>query len=598
MGKKTELLNLPTRLLLVEMGSKKRWKRIVGFGAVAGVILGGATIAVVRVADTREAAALEGAWTDLNACLLGAPLANGETPASRAVHVQLAVVGTPKDKRAKAGELAWPASCAAAAFSLAEHAPSAPEKGAELADSATALAKAAKADSTATADLGPLVDKLWADAAASKLKLGAAPAAGGFVAPKPATALFTNEALAALPKFLSGNFSLSSVQEAASNGADKLYFLVDQKDALEGPAFCSGDGSDTVRCAKVPPAAAKASPGLRLWGTTEEKALPFYFTGDRGQLGIYSQGGKDAVASVVAYGASARADGSLYLLAKGETKDIKLVVAKPTGAPQDVPGLASGDFESSTGTGLLWDWLVYKSPGKPGHLFAKKLPGENAAAGMAAPIDIGEIDDAPADRVEKEALVTGCRSDEATAVRLHGQRSDWVALYAAGRWASPARAGTRGGALTCHGVEAVATQVSHVVEQNKDFAVITQSRCTSSGCTTAKVNLREAFAGISEIAPADPSAIAAADLGGKLLVVWNGGYAGGVRMRLAAPERFKDAEDVLLADARGARGLSSVTELRVLPAAKYAIVLMGTTSGVRALRIDASGKVTPAQSSN
>ncbi len=596
MGKKTELLNLPTRLLLVEMGSNKRWKRIVGFGAVAGVVLGGASIAVIRAADTREAAALEGAWTDLNACLVGAPLAAGETPSSRVKNVQLAVVGTPKDKRAKAGELSWPAACAPAAFTLAEHAPSAQEKGAELGESASALAKAAKADSTATSDLGALVDKLWADAAAAKLKAGAAPAQGAPVAPKPATALFTGEQMTALPRFLSGNFSLSAVQEAASNGADKLYFLVDQKEALEGPAFCSADGSETLRCVKVPPAAAKASPGLRLWGTTEEKAQPFYFTGDRGQAGIYSQGGKDAVASVVAYGASARSDGALFLLAKGEGKDIKLVVAKPTGAPMDVPGLASGDFESSTGAALLWDWLVYKGPGKPGHLFAKKLAAEGI--GASAAVDVGEIDDAPQDRVEKDALVTGCRSDEATAVRLRGLRSDWIAMYAAGRWASPARAGTRAGALTCHGADAVTTQIAHAVEQNKDYAVITQSKCTSSGCTTTKVNLREAFAGISEIVPADQSAVAAADLGGKLLVVWNGGYAGGLRMRLAAPERFKEAEDVLLTDGRGARGLSTITEVRILPAAKYAIVLLGTTSGVRALRVDASGTVKAAASSN
>ena len=296
---------------------------------------------------------------------------------------------------------------------------------------------------------------------------------------------------------------------------------------------------------------------------------------------------------MVAYGASARSDGSLFLLAKGESKDIKLVVAKPAGAPTDGPGLATGDFESSTGTALLWDWLVYKAPGKPGHLYGKKLSAGGVEAGAAT--DIGELDDAPQDRVEKEALVTGCRSDEATAIRFRGQRSDWVAVYAAGRWASPARAGTRGGALTCHGADAVATQVAHVVEQNKNFAVITQSKCTSSGCTTTKTNLREAFAGIQEIVPADQAAVAAADLGGKLLVVWNGGYAGGLRMRLAPPERFKD---VLLADGRGARGMSTITEVRILPAAKYAIVLLGTTSGVRAIRVDASGTVKPAASAN
>src|SRR5262249_39649906 len=74
MGKKTELMQLPTRMLAVELGSQKRWRKVVLFGGIGAVAIAGLSYAVVRAADSRSAAALEGAWTDLNACLLGPPL--------------------------------------------------------------------------------------------------------------------------------------------------------------------------------------------------------------------------------------------------------------------------------------------------------------------------------------------------------------------------------------------------------------------------------------------------------------------------------------------------------------------------------------------
>ena len=585
-------------MLAVELGSQKRWRKVAIFGGIGAVVVAGLSYAVVRAADSRSAATLEGAWTDLNGCLLGAPLKEGETAASRVSAVQLAVVGLPKDKRGKAGEMPWPSSCAAAAFTVAENA-GASENGDALKASVDALAKVLKEDANATTDLGPMVEKVWADAKKGNVKLGAA--GKGPVAPAAANVVFAREAFAAIPRFLSGNFLLGDIREQASSAPPKVRFLVDSKDAAAGPALCTVTPADaTVRCVKVPAEPAKMSPGLSLAGSTEDRAQPFYFAGDRGQLGIFPPSGDKSVAAAVSPGAVSRADGVLLALAKSERgKDIGLVVAAPSKAASTRPLLSAGDLDGASLAGLFWDWLVYKGPARsgPSKILARKMGKDGPEPGAA--IEIGTTDEASPTN-EKEAFVTGCRSDDGLAVRLAGASTDVIAMFAGGRWAAPVKTSTRGGALTCRGVEAVTTQITHAVESGKNFPVIRQARCAASGCTTSIVQVRELLGAVADIAPADASAIAAADVGGKLLLVWNAGPSGGLRMRFAPAERIKDTEDVVITDGRdpagGAKG-SILTEVRVLSGSTHAIVLVGTTGGVRALVVDSAGAVKPAQSS-
>ncbi|MEZ4312934.1 MAG: hypothetical protein R3F14_33345 [Polyangiaceae bacterium] len=597
MGKKTEMLQLPTRMLAVELGSQKRWRKVALFGGIGAVVVGGLVFAVVRAADSQSAEALSGAWTDLNGCLLGAPLKEGETAAGRVSAVQLAVVGMPKDRRGKPGEAPWPSSCAAAAFSVVENAGAA-EKGDALKASGEALAKALKEDANATSDLAPLVEKVWADAAKSGLKMGGA--AKGPAAPAPASVALSREAFAAIPKFLSGNFLLSDVREQGSSAPPKVRFLIDSKDAAGGPALCTAaPGDTTVRCVKVPAEAAKMSPGLSLVGTTEDRAQPFYFAGDRGQLGIFPPNGDKIIGAGVSLGAVSRADGSFLALVKNERgKDVQLLIAPPSGAARTVPLLSPSDLDAAQLAGIAWDWLVFKGParGGPAKVMARKM-GANGAEGAA--IEVGTTDEAsPA--TDKDSGVTTCRSDDGIAVRIAGATTDLVALFAGGRWAAPLKTATRGGALTCRGVEAVTTQVTHAVDQNKNFPTIRQARCAASGCTTSVVQVRELLGAVSDIAPADASGIAAADVNGKLLLVWNAGGAGGLRMRFAPAERIKDTEDTVITDGRDASGSaksSVLTEVRVISGSTHAIVLVGTTTGVRALSVDGNGVVKPAQSS-
>ena len=593
--KKPEVSELSTKLLMVELGSEKRWKRLAVIGALGAGALGGLAFGVMRVLDSRDTAARDAAWSSLNTCLLGDPLKEGETPVSRISNIQLGILGVPMEKRVKQlNDPAWPAACAGQAFALQEHSGSTP-----LGDAAKALAVALKSDATATADLRAQVEPVFREAAA--LKLEAKPATDVTPAPKPAVPLFSSEAFRALPKFLSGSFSLTSVRDVPSSG-QKIHFLIDQHDMPEGPVLCTATSTEpSVSCLKVPPAVATLSPGLRLLGTTDNGARPFYFAGDRGQLGIFPPEGRGAIDAAVTLGASARADGSIALLLRRDTgKDVRLVVHPAKGVAIERSLLQPTDLDPAGQVGLSWDWVIYKGAAKagtPSHLFARKIEGAPGAASPA--IDVGELDEpAPADKADKDTPIVVCRTEDAMSVRVRGARVDTMALFAGGRWGSPVKLSTRGGALTCRGIEAVTTSIEHAIEADKDYATVSQSRCNSSGCTPYSVPLKQMLAGVGEIVPADASGIVAADVGGKLAILWNGGPLGGLRLRFGAPDRIKDAVDTIVADGREGAGeakLSTFVGLKVLPGNGFAIVLVNTTAGVKAFRLDGEGHMAALQ---
>lgn len=110
--------------------------------------------------------------------------------------------------------------------------------------------------------------------------------------------------------------------------------------------------------------------------------------------------------------------------------------------------------------------------------------------------------------------------------------------------------------------------------------------------------MKELLPGLVEAASGDEKGVVAVDVDGKLLVVWNAGYIGGIRMRIAAPAQIKEAEDIVLVDARdpkNAMKLTVITEMKLIPTGNSAVLFLGGTMGARAIRIDSSGASTPIQ---
>jgi len=594
MGRKPEITELSTRFVLATLGSERRWTRILSYAVIGAIIAGVVAFFIFRNLQASVAASLEQDWGALQGCALGDPLAAGETPASRARGIQLAVLGIPHDERAKAGQVGWPAGCATLASALAEHAASAEVGGAELKTSASALAKVMHADANGAADISKELEQVWKDAALAQLK--SAPSSTEST-PKPASALFTREGFQR-PSGLKGEFALSNLRPDLSPGTE-LRFLVDDK-ALEGGAvLCAIDGvKPALACSHLPPEVAKLTPGLSLLGTTDEGGAPWIFAGERGQLGIFRPAGTSALTGAIAYGAAAHKDGSMSLLVReagAGQLDLRLVHVPATGDNAEHSVFGADEIETATDATLAYDWLLYRtgSKFKPAtHLAARKLSDKAEAGPM---VDIGDVAtfDRPAPQ-DKQPTFAACKSGDTIALRIHGGHGDAISFLAGTTWSAPQALTLRAGLMTCRGNEALITQVTPAVEGGGNYATVDQAKCTTAGCTSTRLTVRELL-GATDVVPADAASFTAADVSGKLLLVWNAGPVGGVRMRFAAADRIKATPDTLIVDAREEGGLSSVTELRVLSTGDFALLFINTTKGSKIFRVDSSGKLTPLQ---
>jgi hypothetical protein len=101
------------------------------------------------------------------------------------------------------------------------------------------------------------------------------------------------------------------------------------------------------------------------------------------------------------------------------------------------------------------------------------------------------------------------------------------------------------------------------------------------------------------VAPVAESATAVqiADLGGKLLVAWTAGARSGLRIRLAAPEQFAQARDVVVYDdhLRGGADVkdSTLDAFTLVAGEGVAALLLEVGQQMHVVRIDPNGTVTP-----
>jgi hypothetical protein len=537
--------------------------------------------------DARKAAALQGIWGALQGCVLGNTLEASESPSSRFRNIQLTVLGLRRDPRGNDKEPAWPMRCASYASSIVSHADAAPSNGVEVQTSMAALAKEMSADTRATADLGKLIERSWKDAKAAGLDAKPANPAS---CPKPATVLLTGEAMSE-PSGLAGDFPLASIRTEPVPTRN-VRFLIADPALAEGPVSCSASGTPTTLvCAHVGDAVAADAPGLSLLGTTEPGAHPWIFAGDRGQLGVFRPSGTIALHGEPVFGASVGADDSAWLLVhpRGSSPtDLQLVRAPLIGdATRGETILGGNEVGSLDDVTLMGSWILLRAG--PRASFASHLVAHAVSTtGLVGPaVDIGDAASiTPPSETDGVPRFSGCRSGANIVVRLHGARADAMTFFTGEIWTAPVALATRGGTLACDGNEAIVTSVT----SPDGGPVVEQSRCSASGCMASHVVMQDLLAD-TDVMPNGRWGFAAAALGRKLLIVWNAGPLGGIRMRLATPDTLNVTPDIVVVDTKQANGEGTVTDVRILPAASSAIVVLKTTRGVRLADIDIAGKV-------
>ena len=587
---KPEITELPTRFLVAALGSGRRWKRLVAVVIVGVLVAGVAGFFLLKNMEANQEAAVQKQWGALQGCILGEPLQPGEAASARVRAIQLTVLGMPHDQRAKTGEFGWPAYCATTASWLAEHAESTPTGGPELKTAAETLAKTMREDVNATADIGKLVDDVWKNAAAAGLST---PLTSTPSVPKPAVALLPKEALSA-QSGLAGEYAVGSLK-ADPAPAKGLRFLIDDNALVGGAVLCTASGTPTsLACKAVSAEVAKRTPGLALEGTTDPEASPWIFAGDKGQLGIFRPAGTAALTGTPAVGSSVDKDGSAWLLlhpTTGTPADLQLVHAPLTGdVPPGRPALDPGEVDSAGDATLLWGSIIGAADRR--HIPAAPRRAQAVGQGRRSARSSTSATPRPStvERDDKLPRFSSCRSGDSTACGSTAPRATWSTFYTAGVWSAPVPLATRGGVMLCRGNEAAITQVWSVSDSDGTHATVEQARCNTSGCTQVRLSIREMLLG-TDVHPQEGANFAAAEVNRKLLLVWNAGPLGGLRMRLRPPiDRMKSTPDELIVDSREASGQSDITEIRILSTADTALLFVNTTKGPRSSTSTARGR--------
>jgi hypothetical protein len=471
--------------------------------------------------------------------------------------------------------------CAGYASKLAGEADVAAPNGVELRTTMQALEEQLSRDTDARADIGKLLDQGWKVALASKLT---AKPANPAACPKPTVPILSQDDLGS-SSGLKGNIPLSSIKVEESPSSSVRFLVADP--ALEDRALsCSASGTPTTLvCTPVGAEAAAHAPGLSLLGTTDPGSYPWVFAGAHGQLGIYRPSGVLAIQGVTALDASVGPDGSSLILVRAPNGDIRVQLLPVVGPnPPSEPALDAAEVASDDDVAFLWSWILLRSGPHarfPNHLVARSV----SPTGVVGPqTDIGDVTKVGAlDGSTATPRFSACRSGSNMAVRLHGAAADEMVFYTGSLWTAPVVVPSNGGELSCDKNEAMVTRVSK--------GVVEEAHCNAGGCTPTRLSLPDLLAG-TDVAPKSPASVVAAAIGQRLLVVWDAGPMGGLRMRVAVESDLRTTRDILIADTKGMTGKAEVTDMRAISHGDSALLLLKTGDGVRILEAGGSGDLT------
>lgn len=584
----------------IDLAAERRSRNVKVAIAFAIIVAGGAAglFALDKSEKQATQAKLDGTWSALSKCLVGErdPKSDGDAAPSVAFRaVQLTALGLEEDARREPGALPWPQSCAKHAYALAttlQNAARAKKDKRDLAAMALGFAKELESTKDAVKKTSTeSIDALFAAANAEGLTAGASDI---YAPPTPAKAL-SLASLADFPRVSKSPFSSKAVQLEPFRGGP-LRFVVDDKTLKGGPWACAFDGAPVKgTCTKAPDSAIAVNATLRLSASHLGASTPLWIAGDAGMAGVFrgDTGAKVGAPLKFAF-ATIDAAGTVDVLGWDESaKKLRLdrqprdgaLVATNVTPPYEVG--AENLYYASTIVGDVVLWRGAKEKGQSGHLFAQSILPPSSAAGLGAPIDIGEVG---AWYEEGDPRIRACvTGDSDLLVVVDGTAESHLAMRIGGTWSPPIELHGHG-AMTCQGK---ALQLTHASVFQHTISV-GQTRCANGDCVTtnATVKLPES------LTPRTASAVEVAD---KIVLVYADGDRGGVRARIGTMKELEHAKEIVLyddhLDASADGGASAVVDQSNLyDVAAYsvgasALALLSTKKGVVPVAIDGAGVV-------
>ena len=526
------------------------------------------------------------AHASLVRCLVGdEPLAAGETPSLRYRRIQLTALATDP---LKTQEAIWPQSCATYAHALHESlndAGRASKTEKDTAYWAEHLGKTLK-NPTPGDNILVIVDKLWDEA--KKEKFVAARPADVKAPPKAATPL-TIDALKGVAPLTGEELKLDAIKVERVVRGEALRFFVDKKAHLAAPMVCTLGADLSCR----PIAEPLRDRELVLFGAADPGEAPLLFAAPNGENGIFAPDGAE-VASLYSYGGYAAKGGARTLFGYDRARKTFLLEHLSGGAKREEKLAIKGAVDDRD-VSLVFDTVVYAADGS---LFAQRTAAAEHAPPAAA-TNLGAVSPLLALGGLTGMLPTairGCKAEDTLAIVARTEEGEVMAMDTGDRWWPLRRLGgnpaTTGNTITCRGREVNVVRRYIVYEGSSMTGALTLDHCTVDTCSSSSVDLRAFLGDVREMVPDDSYLFQTGELDGKLLTVWKAGRRGGIRMRLAAPDKIATAEDTvlfddLIHDGQVDDGVSQVTALRLFTRSTVAVLLMQTPHGVHALRIEA-----------
>jgi len=562
--------------------SQRRFALIGGGGLLLALIAGGLALWSQQRAARRE---LDGAVDSLRDCLLTGPLDEKESVTLRFRRLQLRALAHPDAELVTDAVKIWPFSCRSATGAAQ----------AALKDSATetqlatlsALGKFLGPQSAVSRDASAI-----AEAALRTLnEVHDAPVRKGSE-PLPPSVPNVDSIVASTPLSQKGaSFSRTYTED---NPGLSLPVLIDDQD-LPAPIVCSFRDSLEAQCRTLSELAAVHGHGLRLLGTSDPDAPNLIFAGNRGSEGIFVAGSATPIDHLYSYGGYSAKDGSLSVLGYEEAEH-GMVLAQKAGANAVVRTSLKPNFRVGNyfyGSQLLWDQVLVRgvTPDNERRLFTLPLDKKDKSSFELA--DIGELAEPGLIRPGQQAEphLTGCRTEQATVVRVRGYDHDFLTFRINGKFSMPVPSSTEG-VLSCYGSTATLVWATRAAPLR-----VAHETCTSAGCQLAVVTEKELDHETTELRAKDNASLAAVDLAGRLLVVWLAGERGGLRLRMASPEAFGHATDTVIFDDHVSNAkvveASTILGFRLYSRASFAVLLLSTLAGVHAFHIDPSGTIAP-----
>lgn len=566
--------------------AKKRRRALVVASVVAVIVAVVGTFGVLRYLKAQAATKVVESYSALSRCLLG-ELDAGDRASRRFRSIQLSAVTQADRKRVPSEGDPWPDRCRSHAHALAESLEASTvvdsEDGRALLTSTKELATALEAKDAYFVDLSDALDGTFDTARKLGLALTDVP---DVPAPEAATEALTLDDLAGTTPIAEKTVDLSRLRLEPAR-ADAARLLVDSPD---GGKLCRVTG-ETAECHGLPAASADGD-RLELRGTADDGAWALLFESKEGQVFAISEDGP--VVDEAGVAGHEAADGTIHVVTADDGRLSLIRIAGKDRARQSVRlpfGLSLED--PSAGVHMFWRHVVALGTTKDEHrLVTARLDGTRLPS-MSEIITLegGHVDNPSVD---------GCRSSKATVVRMGDATTARLSFWLGERWTAPVEAdlgaGVEGaGTLSCHGTEAAITRYEPGRGDTELSAAIAQQRCTPRACSGTRMTLGDLLAGETGLAP--QALIAAVGLQSKLLVVWAAGQRGGLRMRLAPASEVASAPDVVIYDDLVSEGevrkTSTLVDMRLVPTERFAVLLLDTTAGLYALRIEPTGKIEP-----